>query len=317
VGQRAALWQTHPATGNWELIDLGQLGSSPTQAWDISNTAVIAGVAGTGSAAHAVVWRWEYTNHTHVWSMHDLGLGQAYCVNDSGIVGGRHEYRPVVWYVSQAGAVPPPIILPCPQGLGSEGSFYGVVYGINNYGQMVGTCNDQGCYWNSPEVENATRLLDMLPAQVSASCWNPLAGWDINDARQIVGYGTLSHAGCVFLIDPDGAADCNGNNRLDVCDVYPHGSMPDCNQNSVPDQCDLSYGDSNGDGFLDVCQLGDLNCDGVVNAFDIDPFVLAVVDPGTYEAQYPDCVRLFADCNRDGTVDAFDIDPFVALLTGP
>jgi hypothetical protein len=62
---------------------------------------------------------------------------------------------------------------------------------------------------------------------------------------------------------------------------------------------------------------GDLNCDGALNAFDIDPFVLALTDPAGYAAAYPRCHRLNGDCNADGTVDAFDIDPFVALLVGP
>ncbi len=62
--------------------------------------------------------------------------------------------------------------------------------------------------------------------------------------------------------------------------------------------------------------IGDVNCDGVVNAFDIDPFVLALTDPSAYAAAYPDCTYLAADCNGDGFVNAFDIDPFVSLLTG-
>jgi hypothetical protein len=62
--------------------------------------------------------------------------------------------------------------------------------------------------------------------------------------------------------------------------------------------------------------LGDLNCDGAINAFDIDPFVLALIDPVTYAAAYPDCRILNADCNSDGAVNAFDIDAFVDLLTG-
>jgi hypothetical protein len=62
--------------------------------------------------------------------------------------------------------------------------------------------------------------------------------------------------------------------------------------------------------------LGDLNCDGELNAFDIDPFVLALTDPAGYAAAYPHCYTELADCNEDGAVDAFDIDPFVDLLTG-
>jgi len=59
-----------------------------------------------------------------------------------------------------------------------------------------------------------------------------------------------------------------------------------------------------------------VNCDGVVNGFDIDPFVLALIDRAAYAAQYPDCDYLNGDVNGDGQVNAFDIDPFVALLTG-
>jgi hypothetical protein len=63
-------------------------------------------------------------------------------------------------------------------------------------------------------------------------------------------------------------------------------------------------------------QPGDLNCDGLINAFDIDPFVLALSSPAQYEQQYPNCQYMLADINGDGQVNAFDIDPFVELLTG-
>jgi hypothetical protein len=69
-----------------------------------------------------------------------------------------------------------------------------------------------------------------------------------------------------------------------------------------------------------TCQVphisGDLNCDGAVNTFDIDPFVLALTSPAAYAAQFSYCDYTLADCNGDGLVNAFDIDPFVALLVG-
>ena len=34
-----------------------------------------------------------------------------------------------------------------------------------------------------------------------------------------------------------------------------------------------------------------------------------------YDAEYPDCDPWLADINADGTVNMFDIDPFVDLLT--
>jgi hypothetical protein len=61
--------------------------------------------------------------------------------------------------------------------------------------------------------------------------------------------------------------------------------------------------------------LGDLNCDGAVNVFDIDPFVLALTEPAAYASVYPDCDAMLADVTGDGAINVFDIDPFVSLLT--
>ncbi len=59
---------------------------------------------------------------------------------------------------------------------------------------------------------------------------------------------------------------------------------------------------------------GDLNCDCTADAFDIEPFVLALTDPGGYGAAYPDCDINLADLNGDGRVDAADIEPFIERL---
>ncbi|MEW6249549.1 MAG: hypothetical protein AB1716_02800 [Planctomycetota bacterium] len=66
---------------------------------------------------------------------------------------------------------------------------------------------------------------------------------------------------------------------------------------------------------IDMAVRGDLNCDGVVNFDDINPFVLALSDPAGYQAAYPTCNILTGDCNGDGLVNFDDINPFVALLT--
>ncbi|MBL8878001.1 MAG: hypothetical protein JNG88_02685 [Phycisphaerales bacterium] len=66
----------------------------------------------------------------------------------------------------------------------------------------------------------------------------------------------------------------------------------------------------------DWAARGDLNCDGLINNFDINPFVLALTDASAYELQFPDCELTNADANRDGVVNNFDIDTFVICLTG-
>lgn len=60
--------------------------------------------------------------------------------------------------------------------------------------------------------------------------------------------------------------------------------------------------------------VGDVNCDGFVDFGDINPFVLALIDPAGYASQYPDCDIMRADIDEDGEADFGDINPFVALL---
>ena len=63
--------------------------------------------------------------------------------------------------------------------------------------------------------------------------------------------------------------------------------------------------------------FGDLNCDGAINAFDIEPFLVALFEPGEYPGRFPNCDIELADINADGRVDAFDIEPLLDLLFGP
>jgi len=112
------------------------------------------------------------------------------------------------------------------------------------------------------------------------------------------------------------SGECNDNGIPDECE-------PDCNLNRVPDDCDIATGfsaDVNLNGIPDECELpvvpGDLNCDGLVNGFDIDPFILALTDPVAYHTAYPNCGLLNGDINGDGALNGFDIDPFVMLLAG-
>ena len=65
-----------------------------------------------------------------------------------------------------------------------------------------------------------------------------------------------------------------------------------------------------------VVILGDMNDDGLINGFDIDPFVLALADPDEYEAQYGIDPDVVGDINQDGVLNGFDIDPFVDLISG-
>ncbi len=57
------------------------------------------------------------------------------------------------------------------------------------------------------------------------------------------------------------------------------------------------------------CDPCDMNCDGAVNAFDIEPFLDLLFSPMPMP-----CNTCTGDVNGDGVVDAFDIEPFLECL---
>jgi hypothetical protein len=68
-----------------------------------------------------------------------------------------------------------------------------------------------------------------------------------------------------------------------------------------------------GDGLLGLtpepppCEPCDMNCDGEINAFDIEPFLALLFEP-------MGCSWCAGDTNGDGRIDAFDVEPFMNCL---
>ncbi len=145
--------------------------------------------------------------------------------------------------------------------------------------------------------------------------------WEDND------YRLSSDSPCIDAADnmavPPDSADLDGDG--DTAERTPldlDGSVrfiddPLTDDMGVPDAPDYpEVVDMGAFEFQSPFGRGDLNCDGLVNFFDIDPFVLAIMYETEYMEQYPDCDIMLADCNQDGVVDSFDIDAFVALAIG-
>ncbi len=59
---------------------------------------------------------------------------------------------------------------------------------------------------------------------------------------------------------------------------------------------------------------GDANCDGTIDFFDIDPFLLSLFNPAAYTAANCGGSLCAADIDCNGGVDFFDIDPFLTCL---
>lgn len=121
---------------------------------------------------------------------------------------------------------------------------------------------------------------------------------------------------CPFTHNPN-QADSDRDGIGDVCQS-PQGAcrLPDGSCDVITRaQCIESDGLYAGDGTACPNLTGDMNCDGLVNNFDIDPFVLALSDPAGYHRAYPNCVLLNGDTNGDGLVNNFDIEGFVRCLS--
>jgi hypothetical protein len=125
-----------------------------------------------------------------------------------------------------------------------------------------------------------------------------------------------------FFVDPD-----NGNYRLsrgspciDAADntAVPAGIMTDLAGN--PRFVDDPNTPDTGNGSPPIVDMGayefscnpcDMNCDGSIDAFDIEPFLELLFDPSAQP-----CNSCTGDVNGDGAVDAFDIEPFLNCLFG-
>lgn len=69
---------------------------------------------------------------------------------------------------------------------------------------------------------------------------------------------------------------------------------------------------------LRIAERGDMNADGVIDAFDVEWFILGLFDPPEYGRRFPDNPRVqLGDLNRDGYFDTFDIEGFIDALFGP
>jgi len=106
-----------------------------------------------------------------------------------------------------------------------------------------------------------------------------------------------------------GLIDCNNNTIPDACDVDCHGSgctppcggSLDCNDNRVPDECET---DCNGTGIPDSCDIA--------SGFSQDCNANTIPDecePDCDGDGIPDACETVTDCDGDGVTDCFDLCP--------
>jgi hypothetical protein len=132
------------------------------------------------------------------------------------------------------------------------------------------------------------------------------------------GYVVGANEGATYVFDLACEADDDEDGVPDEADRCPHVADPsqeDTDGDGVGDACDLCPGTaaharvrSNG------CPVADVNCDGLVDFGDINPFVTALSGASRYVQEFPDCCIGSADVNEDGSVNFDDINRFVACL---
>ncbi len=150
-----------------------------------------------------------------------------------------------------------------------------------------------------------------LPAGASSAAVEAIAPDDVWVAHMMGGYfhwngSAWTFAPSPFAPPPDQFTQIRDFVAFGACDIRAAGSV------LALDGSEPSY--TIVERLVASATPGDLNCDGLVDNADIDPFVLALTDPASYAASYPDCAIDLADVNGDGAVDNGDIDAFVACL---
>lgn len=285
--------------------DLGTLGGTyTTEPLDMNDQGQVVG------------YSWVTGPHAFLWEdgvMHDLGTfggtwSKSYYVNRHGVVVGESEDADGVMHAFRYTKGRGMEMLPAPP----EATSCKAVW-VTDAGMITGWWTDQDFRQRAFYYTDDAGMID-LGLDLGATSWTgPVAA---NDDGQILLWlmDDQSYEVFAYIFAPEfGAHDLNDLTTIEL-------------DWQISDPIDINAsGQILVQGFrinryksavLTPVQSGDLNCDGAVNGFDIDPFVLALGNEAAYAEAYPRCAAYLADVNDDGEVNGFDIDPFVALLGG-
>lgn len=233
-------------------------------------------------------------------------------ISTEGVVPGD-DYELRAWAVDEAGNVePPPSSISVGIDLDSDG---------DGTGDSCDSCTDSdGDSYGDPGFAGNTCAQDNCPS-VPNPGQEDCDGDGVGDACELLAVGDIDAdgdvdtddlagfiavlTGTLFDSGPVGRADVNGDGSADGLDIQwivdaflnPAGPF-DCNQNSVPDECDP---DSDGDGVIDDCDP-DKDGDGDPNASDC-----AASDQSVHHGAIEVC-NDGVDNDCDGQADCNDAD---------
>lgn len=164
---RATLWRGS------NIIDLGAVsGSSESEAYGINASNTMVGLSIIGSNRYATAWNYDGSNVT----VTNLGLGEAYAINDSGTVIGVSGNNAVRWDSGSISAL---------DSLGGVSN----AYDINNSGFIVGNSRIGSTYygalWSGTSVTDINTLLEQ---SVINDGWFVSNAFSINDQGNILAF---------------------------------------------------------------------------------------------------------------------------------
>lgn len=216
----------------------------------------------------------------------------------------QDELNPELFNLPPANGVP----------VGLEG--YSRPAGISNPGEGGATTGYIGVQRGAPGAMN---LHQIGGAQNSTGAAGATIGQDINLEANVGFTGPVVIAQGSFV-----APNTNGTYTFQlenaIANTFDSVSAPGTFSPVSP--ADVVFGSGSFQIVVSTgSNIGDINCDGVINTADIQHFVQALVAPAAYVddhdgSPFPTCDLNMADVNQDTFADGGDITGFVSLLLG-
>lgn len=276
-----------------ELDWLPTLGGPGCIARDINDSNIVCGLAALWAGnSRAVIWQNGLAIDI---SPVDSIFSEAVRINNFGhvVVDAYYDSAPDHRFIWKNGLFEPVPDVPVPAGLG-----IGAVVAFDDRDRLVVQAGNDAYL---VEGGSFARLIVLPVNQLSCNVY------DMGPRGDIVGwvrYTTDPSSQYSFIMRPDG--DVTLFPTTDTWTCVNRGGMV----------CGIGRTSPGTSSALAVCLRGDANCDGSVNNFDIDAFVLAITDAGNYVVATDCPSTLVVDCNADQATNNFDIDAFVQLLLG-
>ena len=207
-----------------------------------------------------------------------------------------------------------------PAGDGGNGSFW-----VQSFGSAMAEVSMTGALLTS-YPNNGTNAYGFAFEDIDSNVWvhdlfgdvvktDVTTGLTIESTRFFTGFRNLiAQGGLSGFHDGTGRMAALSQSSQDEWGIYDTSggfTGPYNIQIVTGEDGNLGIAVTNSGGICGGQLCGDANCDGAFNGGDIDPFFVALGNPGLWETTYPNCdILCVADVNDDGAVNNGDVEAF-------